>query len=265
MNKHKRRSKLPSHPNPSSVLRLLSWIFCLHLHLRFFIIPTYWPTNIVNKNPIPPQKLWLLQCWQERRVKCVERMVRYRWEVSRIFWDKLCQQKLEVYYKFRWLCHQNMKGKWLVVWMGVWSLVKMDGITGFPVAQQRCTSYEFSQMNSRRIYVVADDSPWMKQIQPIMWSPHYVINGRYWRRITSCMNFLQTGRISLLSVALNIITCFPWGVLRNISCTSRLMSENKRKWNPYKTFLNIKYHTFTKKPTSEFKQWLNPVPYTNKH
>jgi hypothetical protein len=26
--------------------------------------------------------------------------------------------------------------------------------------------------------------------------------------ITSCINFLQTGRISLLSVALNIITCF---------------------------------------------------------
>ena len=26
--------------------------------------------------------------------------------------------------------------------------------------------------------------------------------------ITSCMNFLQTGRISLLSVAENIMTCF---------------------------------------------------------
>lgn len=44
--------------------------------------------------------------------------------------------------------------------------------------------------------------------------------------ITSCINFLQTGRISLLSVALNIITCFSWGVLRNISCTSRRMSAN---------------------------------------
>lgn len=29
---------------------------------------------------------------------------------------------------------------------------------------------------------------------------------------TSCMNFLQIGRISLLSVALNIITCFWCGV-----------------------------------------------------
>lgn len=26
--------------------------------------------------------------------------------------------------------------------------------------------------------------------------------------LTSCMNFLQTGRISLLSVALNIMHCF---------------------------------------------------------
>lgn len=42
--------------------------------------------------------------------------------------------------------------------------------------------------------------------------------------ITSCMNFLQTGRISLLRVALNIITCFSWGVLRKISWTSRRMS-----------------------------------------
>lgn len=42
--------------------------------------------------------------------------------------------------------------------------------------------------------------------------------------ITSCMNFLQTGRISLLKVALNIITCFSWGVLRKISWTSRRMS-----------------------------------------
>jgi len=43
------------------------------------------------------------------------------------------------------------------------------------------------------------------------------------------MNFLQTGRISLLSVALNIITCLPCGVLRKISCTSFLMSANNEK------------------------------------
>jgi len=42
--------------------------------------------------------------------------------------------------------------------------------------------------------------------------------------ITSCMNFLHTGRISLLRVALNIITCFSCGVKRNISCTSRRIS-----------------------------------------
>ena len=38
------------------------------------------------------------------------------------------------------------------------------------------------------------------------------------------MNFLQTGRISLGKVALNIITCFEWGVALNTSCTSRRMS-----------------------------------------
>lgn len=42
---------------------------------------------------------------------------------------------------------------------------------------------------------------------------------------TSCMNFLQIGRISLLSVAENIITCLPCGVLRKISWTSRRMSK----------------------------------------
>lgn len=47
--------------------------------------------------------------------------------------------------------------------------------------------------------------------------------------ITSCMNLLQTARISLLSVALNIITCFSWGVLRKISWTSLLMSETSLK------------------------------------
>lgn len=42
--------------------------------------------------------------------------------------------------------------------------------------------------------------------------------------LTSCMNFLQTGRISLLRVALNIMHCFSCGVRRKISCTSRRMS-----------------------------------------
>merc|ERR1719323_656550 len=43
--------------------------------------------------------------------------------------------------------------------------------------------------------------------------------------IGSCMNFLHTGLISLERVALNIITCFSWGVARKISCTSRRMSS----------------------------------------
>jgi hypothetical protein len=43
------------------------------------------------------------------------------------------------------------------------------------------------------------------------------------------MNFLQTGRISLLRVALNIMHCFSWGVRRKISCTSRRMSAKQGK------------------------------------
>ncbi len=50
-----------------------------------------------------------------------------------------------------------------------------------------------------------------------------------WRTPTSCMNFLQTGRMSLERVAENIITCFSWGVFRKISCTSRLISEDLKK------------------------------------
>lgn len=54
--------------------------------------------------------------------------------------------------------------------------------------------------------------------------------GREGRRVfTSCMNLRQTGRISLLKVALNIMTCFSWGVMRKISWTSRRMSTRKRK------------------------------------
>ena len=47
-----------------------------------------------------------------------------------------------------------------------------------------------------------------------------VISGR-----TSCMNFLQTGRTSLLRVAENIMTCFSTGVILKISWTSRRISE----------------------------------------
>ena len=44
--------------------------------------------------------------------------------------------------------------------------------------------------------------------------------------ITSCMNFLQTGRMSFERVAENIITCFSCGVARNISWMSLRMSVN---------------------------------------
>ena len=52
-----------------------------------------------------------------------------------------------------------------------------------------------------------------------------------WQNTTSCINFLQTGRISLLRVAENIITCLSWGVILKISCTSLLMSvKDMSKW-----------------------------------
>lgn len=45
------------------------------------------------------------------------------------------------------------------------------------------------------------------------------------------MNFLHTGRISLDSVALNIITCLSWGVILKISWTSTRMSAKERNEN----------------------------------
>mmetsp|Transcript_16328 Transcript_16328/g.49108 ORF Transcript_16328/g.49108 Transcript_16328/m.49108 type:complete len:219 (-) Transcript_16328:519-1175(-) len=61
----------------------------------------------------------------------------------------------------------------------------------------------------------------------------------YWRRPCSvsfasdstviscgpCMNFLQMSRVSELMVALNIMTCFFFGVLMKICCTSRRMER----------------------------------------
>ena len=44
------------------------------------------------------------------------------------------------------------------------------------------------------------------------------------QNITSCINFLHTGRISLLSVAENIMTCLSWGVILKISWTSLRIS-----------------------------------------
>lgn len=44
---------------------------------------------------------------------------------------------------------------------------------------------------------------------------------------TSDMNFLQMGLISLLRVALNIMTCLSWGVSLKMACTSDRMSANR--------------------------------------
>ena len=41
------------------------------------------------------------------------------------------------------------------------------------------------------------------------------------------MNFLQMGRISLLSVAENIMTCLSCGVILKMSCTSPRMSAER--------------------------------------
>lgn len=65
-----------------------------------------------------------------------------------------------------------------------------------------------------------------------------------WTSITSCINLRQTGRISLLSVAENIITCFECGVLRKISWTSRRISvkwwdEKKLKGKTNQTISNV--------------------------
>lgn len=46
---------------------------------------------------------------------------------------------------------------------------------------------------------------------------------------TLVMNFLHVVRISFAKVALNIITCLWWGVMRKISWTSRRMSEGGEK------------------------------------
>ena len=48
------------------------------------------------------------------------------------------------------------------------------------------------------------------------------------RARATCMNFLQTVRISVFSVAENIITCFSCGVALKMSCTSLRMSARER-------------------------------------
>ena len=46
-------------------------------------------------------------------------------------------------------------------------------------------------------------------------------------KLTSCMNNLQIGRISLLRVALNIIVCLSQGVALKMICTSARMSTQR--------------------------------------
>lgn len=47
------------------------------------------------------------------------------------------------------------------------------------------------------------------------------------KALTSDMNFLQMGRISLESVAENIMTCLSCGVILKMSCTSLRMSARQ--------------------------------------
>ena len=44
-----------------------------------------------------------------------------------------------------------------------------------------------------------------------------LVQGEQRKQLTDCINFLQVVRISLESVAENIITCLWWGVARKIS------------------------------------------------
>ena len=59
-------------------------------------------------------------------------------------------------------------------------------------------------------------------------TPQPPMNGAVGGGRTSDMNFLQIGRISCESVALNIMTCFSCGVALKISCTSARMSARRR-------------------------------------
>ena len=59
---------------------------------------------------------------------------------------------------------------------------------------------------------------------------------------TSCMNFLQTGRMSLDKVAENIMACFSCGVILKISWTSRLISA-KKKFQTYLECCKQIFHT----------------------
>lgn len=78
------------------------------------------------------------------------------------------------------------------------------------------------------------------------------------------MNLRQTGRISLLSVALNIITCFSWGVSLKISWTSRLMSAGRKK-NSFKNtsiaLVNCFYSVYKVEPFFKlfFKKFAPPT------
>lgn len=70
--------------------------------------------------------------------------------------------------------------------------------------------------------------PWLRYVTPIRQYLRGSTNQeiKMWSRdITSCINLLQTGRISLLKVAENIITCLSWGVNLNISWTSFRISD----------------------------------------
>lgn len=76
------------------------------------------------------------------------------------------------------------------------------------------------------------------------------------------MNLRQTGRISLLSVALNIMTCFSWGVILKMSCTSRLMSAWKAVKNKGETTLAVSSRRYKIKPQT-LNRRTYPAPPTS--
>ena len=76
-------------------------------------------------------------------------------------------------------------------------------------------------------------------------------------KITSCINRLHTGRISLLKVAENIITCLSWGVNLKISWTSFRMSiVNTRAITQERKSKSSKHMSICIEHTKRFKHFV---------
>ena len=79
--------------------------------------------------------------------------------------------------------------------------------------------------------------------------------------ITSCMNFLQTGRISFDSVAENIITCFECGVARKISWMSRRISTHDTTADYCVNAIHGAYLHTTPQPTTATTQYTSATSH----